>query len=89
MEPSLGLVNHVYPETAFADEVKVFARRLAAAAPLAVAAVKRTIDISLGAGLDAVLEDERIAQRRLFATADFREGVAAFLTKRAAEFKGE
>jgi enoyl-CoA hydratase/carnithine racemase len=39
--------------------------------------------------LDAILEDERIAQRRLFPSADFREGVAAFIGKRAAEFKGE
>lgn len=85
----LGLVNHVYPEEAFVEEVAVFARRLAAAAPLAVAAVKATIDRSLDVGLDAILEDERIAQRRLFATADFREGVMAFLAKRAAEFKGE
>jgi 2-(1,2-epoxy-1,2-dihydrophenyl)acetyl-CoA isomerase len=85
----LGLVNHVYPEAGFADEVTTLARRLAAGAPLALAAVKATIAASLGPGLDAALEDERIAQRRLITSADFAEGVAAFLGKRGADFKGE
>jgi enoyl-CoA hydratase/carnithine racemase len=48
-----------------------------------------TRDAGVGPTLDGVLEDERIAQRRLFATADFQEGVAAFIDKRAAEFRGE
>ncbi len=85
----LGLVNHVYPETAFTDEVETLARRLAAGPPLALAAIKASIAASLDAGLDAVLEDERLAQRRLLASADFAEGAAAFVAKRAAEFTGE
>ncbi len=85
----LGLVNHVYPEAEFPAEVTKFARRLAAGPPLALAAIKANLNASLGPTLDAVLEDERIAQRRLFATADFQEGVAAFIGKRAAEFRGE
>jgi enoyl-CoA hydratase/carnithine racemase len=85
----LGLVNHVYPEAALAAEVTKLARRLASGPPLALAAIKANLNASLGPTLDAVLEDERIAQRRLFPSADFREGVAAFIGKRAAEFKGE
>jgi 2-(1,2-epoxy-1,2-dihydrophenyl)acetyl-CoA isomerase len=85
----LGLVNHVYPEAEFPAAVAALARRLAAGPPLALAAIKATLNAALGPALDAALEDERIAQRRLFATADFREGVAAFVEKRAAEFTGE
>jgi len=85
----LGLVNHVYPEGEFASAVDAFARRLAAGAPLALAATKANLDASLAGGLDAALEDERIAQRRLFPTRDFGEGVAAFMAKRPAEFTGE
>jgi len=85
----LGMVNHVHPEERFMAEVMALARRLASGPPLALAAIKANLNASLGPALDAVLEDERIAQRRLFPSADFREGVAAFIGKRAAEFKGE
>jgi len=51
--------------------------------------LKATLDASLGPALDAVMEDERIFQRRLFASADVREGAMAFIEKRAARFTGE
>jgi enoyl-CoA hydratase/carnithine racemase len=82
-------VNHLYPEESFAAEVATFARRLAAGPPLAVATIKALIDGAIGGTLDATLEDERLAQRRMFASADFQEGVTAFLAKRAPEFRGE
>jgi enoyl-CoA hydratase/carnithine racemase len=85
----VGLLNHVYPEAALGAEVTKLARRLASGPPLALAAIKANLNASLGPTLDAVLEDERMAQRRLFPSADFQEGVAAFIGKRPAEFKGE
>jgi enoyl-CoA hydratase/carnithine racemase len=85
----LGLVNHVFADATFAVDVRAFAQRLAAGPPLALAAIKRGIDRALATGLDAVLEDERVAQRALFTTRDFAEGVAAFIGKRVPEYSGE
>src|SRR5206468_8234712 len=47
------------------------------------------LNASLGPALESIMEDERIAQRWLFTTADVREGVTAFIEKRAARFTGE
>ena len=85
----IGLVNHVYPAARFAAEVAAFARRLADGPPLALQAIKANLNASLGPALESIMEDERIAQRWLFTTADVREGVTAFIEKRPARFKGE
>jgi len=85
----IGLVNHVHPAADLARRAAALARRLADGPPLAMAAIKANLNASLGTALDAVMEDERIAQRRLFATADVREGAMAFIQKRAARFTGE
>ena len=85
----IGLVNHVYPAARFAAEVAAFARRLADGPPLALQAIKANLNASLGPALESIMEDERIAQRWLFTTADVREGVTALIEKRAARFEGE
>ena len=85
----LGLVNHVHPAAELAGAAGALARRLAAGPPLALAAIKANLNASLGPALDAIMEDERMAQRRLVASADFREGAMAFIEKRAARFTGE
>jgi len=50
--------------------------------------LKATLDASLGPALDAVMEDERIFQRRLFASADVREGAMAFIEEACREVHG-
>ena len=57
--------------------------------PLALQAIQANLNASLGPALESIMEDERIAQRWPFTTADVREGVTAFIEKRAARFKGE
>src|SRR5438034_8767531 len=85
----IGLVNHVYPEARFAATVAAFAHRLADGPPLALQAIQANLNASLGPALESIMEDERIAQRWLFTTADVREGVTAFIEKRPARFTGE
>lgn len=62
---------------------------LAAAAPLAVRAIRRTVRREVVEGFAAMVDHERSEQLRLMATADFREGIAASLARRTPEFRGE
>lgn len=84
----IGLVNRVYPVEGFAERVQSYALKLAAQAPIAMGKIKESIDRALDAGLDEVLENERFHQQDIFRTEDFNEGVAAFLEKRAATYRG-
>ena len=64
-----------------------WARKLGGQAPLAVAAIKRTT--AGDADLDEGIAAELAAFAEIFATADAREGIGAFLGKRQAAWKGE
>ena len=84
----IGLVNHVYPAATLMDETKKLARSLAAKAPVAV----RYILDAVAGGLDMPFAEGEAHEATLFglvfATDDMREGTAAFLEKRTAQFKG-
>lgn len=82
----LGLVNAVVPDHELFDSALVWARRLAAQAPLAVAEIKR---VSGAGDLEAGIEDEQRGFISVLDTADARQGLSAFLQKRAARFVGE
>ena len=83
----IGLVNRVVPDHELHDVAMAWARKLAGQAPLAVRAIKRTTagDNDLDEGIAA----EKRAFAEVFATADAREGIGAFLAKRQAAWKGE
>jgi 2-(1,2-epoxy-1,2-dihydrophenyl)acetyl-CoA isomerase len=85
---ALGLVWKCFPDEVFAAEAMTLAANLAAKPPLALAAMKRAFNSAAGNSLDAQLDLERDAQRELGYSADFAEGVGAFLQKRAAVFSG-
>jgi enoyl-CoA hydratase/carnithine racemase len=55
---------------------------------LAVGLIKRAVQSGLEMPLDAGLTLERELQARLFASADSKEGIAAFNEKRQANFTG-
>jgi 2-(1,2-epoxy-1,2-dihydrophenyl)acetyl-CoA isomerase len=85
----MGLVFRVVPKDALASEVDALARRIASGPATAQASLKRLIDQSLHSTLDAQLDAEREGFVRAAGTADFREGVSAFLERRQAHFTGE
>jgi enoyl-CoA hydratase len=84
----LGLVNRVVPGAELMSEVTKLATALAAKAPIAM----RYIIDAVNRGLDMALPDAQVFEATLFGlvstTEDMREGTAAFLEKRKAEFKG-
>src|SRR5450755_2781318 len=84
---SLGLANRVVPPAQAVSEAKALAR--AAGPPLALAAIKAAVRDSANGAIDAALEREKRGQTKLLASQDFREGVAAWSTKRAATFQGK
>jgi enoyl-CoA hydratase/3-hydroxyacyl-CoA dehydrogenase len=82
----LGLVNRLVDDHELLDTALQWARKLAAQAPLAVAQIKR---VSAAGDLDEGVEAEKQAFAAVFTSADGKEGISAFLAKRAPHFKGE
>ena len=78
----LGLVNEVVEADALADRVKVLAGTLAANSPESLRATKRLLAAQNKAWLDEAIALAMEANARARETADFDEGVAAFLEKR-------
>jgi enoyl-CoA hydratase/carnithine racemase len=81
-----GLVNRVVEDEQLLGAALEWADKLAAQAPLAIEQIKR---VSAHGDLDAGIAAEQEAFAAVFASADAREGIAAFLEKRAARFSGE
>jgi enoyl-CoA hydratase len=84
----LGLVNEVVDDGAALAAAERLAEGLAAGPPLALAAAKRLVDLGEPMALDAGVAFERETVAMLFGTEDRVEGIAAFLEKRAPQFRG-
>ncbi len=87
----IGLVDALWPAAELMTNVKALAARIAGNGPLAVAEVKRLIHLGQSTTLEHALALEQRSFGLMFATADQREGMAAFLAKpkRAAKFTGQ
>lgn len=84
-----GIVNFVAPEGGLEAAVAELAGKAAHGATHAFGRFRRLADAALSASLADQLEAERAAFIAGTKTADFREGVAAFLGKRKPAFCGE
>jgi 2-(1,2-epoxy-1,2-dihydrophenyl)acetyl-CoA isomerase len=84
-----GLVDRLVSDDSFAAEVDALAERLATGPTRSYAAAKEQVNARLYAGLEEQLELEASQQHELARSADFAEGVGAFLEKRPARFGGE
>src|SRR5882724_10494763 len=85
----LGLVNRVVPTDALAAEAAALVARLAAGPTHAYGRTKALLQATLGDAFDAQLRRETENFAACAATADFAEGVRAFLDKRRPVFTGE
>jgi 2-(1,2-epoxy-1,2-dihydrophenyl)acetyl-CoA isomerase len=83
-----GLINRVVPDDELNDAVSELAQRLASGPPGSYANIKRTINHRLYAEFEDLLDLEAVLQQERAESADFVEGVLAFMEKRPANFTG-
>ena len=84
-----GLIWKCFDDAEFAAGVEALLQQLAQAPTRGLAAIKRALQAADGNTLETQLDLERDLQRELGNSADYREGVAAFLGKRAPRFTGK
>lgn len=83
-----NLVSRLVPSGQALDAAREIALQIAGMPPLAVQAIREALRLGADTPLDTALSLERRLFERLFDTADQREGMRAFLEKRAAVFGG-
>lgn len=86
---AIGLVNRVVPDEELGGAVAKLAQEYANAPTRAIGLIKQAVDYALDHTLEEALEQEAELQAQAGRTADHVEGVAAFLEKRVAHFKGK
>ncbi|EKE43092.1 phenylacetate degradation probable enoyl-CoA hydratase PaaB [Oceaniovalibus guishaninsula JLT2003] len=83
-----GLIWKAVDDDALMTDAVALAERLAAGPTIGLGLTKRLIQQAATSDLDAQLDRERDAQRQAGRSADYAEGVTAFLEKRAPRFEG-
>jgi enoyl-CoA hydratase len=85
----IGIANMVVPAADVMDTAKKMARKLARKSPLAIREAKQSLNNSMNMDIKSGCRFEQIGWSLLFAGEDQKEGMAAFLENRKAEFKGQ
>ncbi|MFD3000619.1 enoyl-CoA hydratase-related protein [Pontibacter toksunensis] len=85
----MGMIYKVFQDDAFESEVKSLVQRMAQMPTKGLAYTKALLNCTFDLNLDAQLRHESTYQHRAGATADFKEGVQAFIEKRKPNFKGQ
>lgn len=84
-----GLVNRIVPAELMMSETLALAKQIAAQSPVAIKLAKEAVNQAFNSTLDEGLMFERKNFYLTFASADQKEGMAAFVEKRTPDFKGK
>lgn len=85
----IGMVYQFFPDETFFIEAEKIAKKLAELPTKGLSYTKQALNLSLEQNFEQQLQTEDNLQQKAAQTNDFAEGVAAFLGKRKAEFKGD
>ena len=84
----IGIVQEVVPRAELVAHVRALAEEIAANAPLAVQAIKRTINFQAERGLAEALRFEAASAAPLFTSDDMTQGYKAMAEKKKPDFEG-
>lgn len=85
----MGMIYKVIADENFKEESMAIATSLSKMPTKGLAYTKQILKISFISSWEEQLQDEDVFQQRAAQTADYKEGVQAFLEKRVPNFKGE
>ncbi len=85
----MGMAYKVFTEETFAGNAVLIAHYLAKMPTKGLAYTKQALSLSVVNSWEEQLQDEDIFQQRAAQTADYKEGVQAFLEKRQPDFTGK
>lgn len=85
----ISLVNEVVPASELMDHVNKLAGKIAKRAPMALAAIKKTVETTYGVETSQAMSIEQKEFGQLCGTQDVQEGTSAFIEKRKPTFIGK